>query len=74
MEASKLVHRIWKFINYANLCKFTEPRKGPGGAISYFFLLGDMPYNGISPIEFVRILFLLLFLLLLLLLLFLLSV
>ena len=46
MEASKLVHKISKFINYANLCKFTEPRKGSGGAISYnvffiyfFFLL-----------------------------------
>ena len=25
-----------KFINYANLCKFTEPRKGPGGAIGFF--------------------------------------
>ena len=38
MEASKLVHKISKFINYANLCKFTEPRKGPGGAISYNFI------------------------------------
>ena len=38
VEASKLVHKILKFINYANLCKFTEPRKGPGGAISYNFL------------------------------------
>ena len=37
----------------------------------FFLFLGDMPYNGISPIEFVRILF---FSLLLLLLLFLLSV
>ena len=33
MEASKLVHKISKFINYANLCKFTEPRKGPGDAM-----------------------------------------
>ena len=38
MEASKLVHKIVKFINYANLCKFTEPRKGPGGAIGFFFI------------------------------------
>ena len=37
MKASKLVHKILKFINYANLCKFTEPRKGPGGAIGFFF-------------------------------------
>ena len=37
MKASKLVHKILKFINYANLCKFTEPRKGPGGAISFFY-------------------------------------
>ena len=36
MKASKLVHKILKFINYANLCKFTEPRKGPGGAIGFF--------------------------------------
>ena len=36
MKASKLVHKILKLINYANLCKFTEPRKGPGGAISFF--------------------------------------
>ena len=35
MKASKLVHKILKFINYANLCKFTEPRKGPGGAIGF---------------------------------------
>ena len=34
-KASKLVHKILKFINYANLCKFTEPRKGPGGAIGF---------------------------------------
>ena len=41
MKASKLVHKILKFINYANLCKFTEPRKGPGGAIGFliFFTL-----------------------------------
>ena len=39
MKASKLVHKILKFINYANLCKFTEPRKGPGGAISFFLIL-----------------------------------
>ena len=38
MKASKLVHKILKFINYANLCKFTEPRKGPGGAIGFFFI------------------------------------
>ena len=33
--------KILKFINYANLCKFTEPWKGPGGAIgfSFFFFL-----------------------------------
>ena len=37
MKASKLVHKILKFINYANLCKFTELRKGPGGAICFFF-------------------------------------
>ena len=37
MKASKLVHKILKFINYANLCKFTEPWKGPGGAIGFFF-------------------------------------
>ena len=37
MKASKLVHKILKLINYANLCKFTEPRKGPGGAIGFFF-------------------------------------
>ena len=39
MKASKLVHKILKFINYANLCKFTEilPRKGPGGAIGFSF-------------------------------------
>ena len=38
MEASKLVHKISKFINYANLCKFTEPRKGPGvqSAINFY--------------------------------------
>ena len=36
MKASKLVHKILKLINYANLCKFTEPRKGPGGAIGFF--------------------------------------
>ena len=39
MKASKLVHKILKFINYANLCKFTEPRKGPGGAIGFFIFL-----------------------------------
>ena len=39
MEASKLVHKISKFVNYADLCKFTELRKGPGGAISYNFFL-----------------------------------
>ena len=39
MKASKLVHKILKFINYANLCTFTEPRKGPGGAIGFFFIL-----------------------------------
>ena len=41
MKASKLVHKILKLINYANLCKFTEPRKGPGGAIGFliFFLI-----------------------------------
>ena len=39
MKASKLAHKILKFINYANLCKFTEPRKGPGGAIRLFFYL-----------------------------------
>ena len=38
MKASKLVHKILKFINYANLWKFTEPWKGPGGAISFFYL------------------------------------
>ena len=38
MKASKLVHKILKFINYANLCKFTEPRKGPGGAIGFFYI------------------------------------
>ena len=37
MKASKLVHKILKFINYANLCKFTEPRKGPGGCNRLFF-------------------------------------
>ena len=39
MKASKLVHKILKFINYANLCKFTEPRKGPGGAIGFLIFL-----------------------------------
>ena len=39
MKASKLVHKILKFINYANLCKFTEPRKGPGCAIGFFIYL-----------------------------------
>ena len=38
-RASKLVHKILKFINYANLCKFTEPRKGPGGAIGFFYFI-----------------------------------
>ena len=39
MGASKPVHKISKFINYANLCKFTEPRKGPGGAIGFFYFI-----------------------------------
>ena len=42
MKASKLVHKILKFINYANLCKFTEPRKGPGGAIGFFKFLFNL--------------------------------
>ena len=37
MKASKLVHKILKFINYANLCKFTEPWKGPGVQSAFFF-------------------------------------
>ena len=45
MEASKLVHKILKLINYANLCKFTEPRKGPGGAISYNFFFFNYYYD-----------------------------
>ena len=45
MKASKLVHKILKFINYANLCKFTEPRKGPGGAIGFFLFFFIFFYN-----------------------------
>ena len=51
MEASKLVHKISKFINYANLCKFTEPRKGPGGAIGYNFFFFHVP-SGASNLYF----------------------
>ena len=61
MKASKLVHKIVKFINYANLCKFTEPRKGPGGAIGFlifffffffFFLLFFHVPSGASNLYF----------------------
>ena len=66
MKASKLVHKILKFINYANLCKFTEPRKGPGGAIGFLiflikkkkiiviilFLFFSCPFRGVKFIFF----------------------
>ena len=52
MKASKLVHKILKFINYANLCKFTEPRKGPGGAIGFFFFFFFHVPSGASNLYF----------------------
>ena len=54
MKASKLVHKILKFINYANLCKFTEPRKGPGvqlAFILFFYIFFHVP-SGASYLYF----------------------
>ena len=47
VEASKLVHKILKFINYANLCKFTEPRRDPvvQSAIIFYFFVFTFLYN-----------------------------
>ena len=41
MKASKLVHKILKFINYANLCKFTKAPEGTRGCNRFFFFFSS---------------------------------
>ena len=53
MRASKLLHRILKFINYANLCKFiSKSMKNATSVISWpiliLFVLSDRAWCGLQ--------------------------